>query len=1354
VATETDTAETRVEEGAPPAPRSRTTMDGQVLVCDGLENAIRWQKGERLEDLFERRVDSLGEEGHEEWLAVDGPAGRLTYDELDARANQLARYLGEQIGIGAGDRIALLLDDAVASYTAMLAVLKRHAAYVPLDSGFPPDRLAFIASDAGARLVITTSELDEKLGELDTDIDRCHLDEIDDDLRSRDEGRIENEASGEVDDQLAYLIYTSGTTGRPKGVAITHASAVNFIRVAAEVYGIRSDDRVYQGLTIAFDFAVEEIWVSWAVGATLVPKPSGGKLLGPELGEFLSEQHVTALCCVPTLLATLEDDLPDLRFLLVSGESCPQDLVARWHRDHRRFLNVYGPTEATVTATWTLLHPDRPVTIGVPLPTYSVLILDPDEDRVRPLSEEGEIAIAGIAIAEGYLNRPEKTDEAFIHDFLELPDNVSGRIYRTGDLGRVNDDGEVEHHGRIDTQVKIRGYRIELDEIEAVLRETPGVDQCVISTHTGDSGDDELVAYYSAGGEVDEDAVHDHLREKLPAYMVPAFYEKVAEIPLMPSGKADRKQLPEPTGSRRVAASDDTEPDSELETLMARTLATVLGVESVGVESDFFEELGASSLLMARFDSELRKQSDLRALSMHDVYTHPTIRQLAQAMSGDEAGGDGAVPEFEDPEQPEPVGTPHYVLCGFLQLLAFLVYVAVAAVAFDLASGWLVSAHGAATVYLRAVIVGVAMFSGVGVLPILAKWALIGRFTPRRIRVWSLPYVRFWIVKTLILANPTARLLRGTMLFRLYLRALGAQIAPNVNILSEHVPICTDLVSVGCGSVIRKDTYLNGYRVRAGMIEIGPVTVGRDAFVGELCVLDIHSTVQDRATVGHASSVQAGQVVPAGETWHGSPVQPADSDYEYRTVSPLPLRWTRRLLFNLTLGLLVLLIAAPAEAALVSLMLAHPSGIVALSTQNALLIALGIVLFGILLAIAVAGLVPRLASRLLLPGRVYPLHGAHHALQRIVLRTSNLPLLTHLFGDSVAIVGYLRYLGWRMAEVEQTGSNFGLAVQQEIPALTRAGTGTMVSDGLSVMNTEYSSSSFRVMPVEIGDHCFLGNRIGWPSGARTGADLLVATKAMVPVGGEVRSGTGLLGSPCFEIPRMVEDDRGFEELLKEPERSQRLRSKTRHNLVTVLLYLLSRFLFVAALLTLAVAPLTGWLGTLGSEILEVAFVPLLFLGAAEIAAGGRRLQPRLMPILDRSFWRHERYWKLQSAAYLRVFDGTPFKSWVWRALGVRVGARLFDDGAGIVERSLTTLGSDVTLNMGAEIQAHSLENGVFKSDRITIGDRCTVGVAALVNYDATMGAGAVLEADSFLMKGSQIAEGARWRGNPAGEVKR
>lgn len=407
-----------------------------------------------------------------------------------------------------------------------------------------------------------------------------------------------------------------------------------------------------------------------------------------------------------------------------------------------------------------------------------------------------------------------------------------------------------------------------------------------------------------------------------------------------------------------------------------------------------------------------------------------------------------------------------------------------------------------------------------GVVPILAKWLLIGRWKPQRIRVWSTAYLRFWIVKTLLIANPLARLCVGTSLYGLYLRALGAKIGSGAVIFAQHMPVCTDLLTVGAGSVIRKDTRLNGYRARAGVIEIGAITLGENVFVGEHTVLDIDTTMEDGAQLGHSSSLHAGQVVPAGQCWHGSPAQPADADYDYQTVPPARCGPLRRGTHSAVRVLALLATVGPLETALTTLLLTHHGLLAHLTVGDGLLLS-AVLVFGLLLAgLLVASTVPRLLTRALTPRKVYPLYGVHYALQRVISRTSNNAFLTVLFGDSSAIVHYLRALGWRLGVVEQTGSNFGMAIKHEVPALSEVGAGTMVSDGLSMMNAEFSSSSFRVMPVAIGRRNYLGNMIAYPANGRTGDNCLLATKAMISIQGPQRSDVGLLGSPCFEIPAL------------------------------------------------------------------------------------------------------------------------------------------------------------------------------------------------------------------------------------------
>ncbi|MEV6909770.1 amino acid adenylation domain-containing protein [Amycolatopsis sp. NPDC051071] len=848
-------------------PSGLFTTDGLVLTCDGHEQRIRWRGGERLEQLYERLCDRLHADGLGARLAVDAGSTKLTFAGLDERANRLARHLRAH-GVRPGDRVGLLFDEPVHPYVAMLAVLKTNAAYVPLDTGFPDDRLAYIVQDAGVRLVLTISGLRDRFEP--GGVDLLCLDEDEDRIAALPGARLSAAEKGVATDELCYVVYTSGSTGRPKGVTIDHAAICNFVNVAADVYGIQGTDRVYQGMTIAFDFSVEEIWVPLLSGATLVPKPGGTSLVGHELHEFLRDNGVTALCCVPTLLASLDEDLPRLRFLLVSGEACPEDLVRRWYRPDRRFLNVYGPTEATVTATWAVLRPDRPVTIGVPLPTYSVVILDPDEPRALAAGELGEIGIAGVGLAGGYLNRPELTERAFIPDFLGIGHNPSRRIYRTGDLGRINPDGEIEYHGRADTQVKIRGYRVELTEVESVLLQLPGIAQAVVETHHPEAGTTELVAYYSLRRDktiIDAGELRRRLGELLPAYMVPAYLEQLDHIPLTPAGKADRQNLPAPSRPRAAGHADYVAPATETEHQLADALGRILGVERISVTGHVFEDYGADSLLLAKFCAVIRERGDLAPLSARDVYLNPTVRGLAESLPP------AAGVTVARAEEPYRAGTGSYVLCGLFQLLAFLAYVAGSGWLLDTGFAWITAASGLGDAYSRAAGFGLVVFAALSAMPILAKWVLVGRWKPGDIPLWSLGYLRFWTVKTMVRFSPLM-LFTGTPLYSFYLRALGADIGKGAVILSRNPPVCTDLLRVGAGAVIRKDAYFSCYRARAGRIQTGRVSLGDNAFVGEMTVLDIDTAIGDDAQLGHSSSLHSGQTVPGGERWHGSPARP------------------------------------------------------------------------------------------------------------------------------------------------------------------------------------------------------------------------------------------------------------------------------------------------------------------------------------------------------------------------------------------------------------------------------------------------------------------------------------------------
>jgi non-ribosomal peptide synthetase-like protein len=818
------------------------------------------------------------------------------------------------------------------------------------------------------------------------------------------------------------------------------------------------------------------------------------------------------------------------------------------------------------------------------------------------------------------------------------------------------------------------------------------------------------------------------------------------------------------------------EPSSDTETILAEILADLVGVERVSVDSHFFDDLGADSMVMAQFCARVRKRPDLPSVSMKDIYQHPTISGLATALAPANAALtpiESSVPSSVESPVPSsdevatPVSTPQYVLCGALQLLAFLGYSYLAGFVTAQGFGWISEGSGLIDIYLRAVLFGGALFVGVCTLPILAKWLLVGRWKPQQIRIWSLGYVRFWVVKTLVRANPLV-LFAGSPLYSLYLRALGAKVGRGAAIFTPHVPVCTDLLTIGAGTVIRKESFLLCYRAHAGRIQTGAVTIGRDVFIGDKTVLDINTSMGDGAQLGHTSTLHSGQTVPDGERWHGSPAQRTEVDY--RRVAPADYGRLRRASFSISTLLEVFFIIMPlAEGGAFMLVTALPSlstlldpNVDAITSRQFYIDALvpSLVFFfgAILVGLFFVFTVPRVFNRAITPDKVYPLYGFHYRVHHAITRMTNIKFFTHLFGNSSYIVHYLRGLGYHLGSpVVQTGSNFGDEVAHENPYLSSVGTGTMVADGLSIINADFSSTSFRVSRVSIGPRNFLGNNIAYPAGGRTGDNCLLATKVMVPLDGKIREGVGLLGSPSFEIPRSVERDGSFDHLKTDEELGRHLAAKNRYNIRTMVVLLFVRWLhfFLATLLGIAAADLYD---VYSHAVIGAFFALTVLLSAVYYVivercfTAFRRLKPKLCSNYDPYFWWHERLWKVPSDAYLQLFNGTPFKNLIWRLLGVRLGSRVFDDGCYLTERTLVTIGDDATLNAGSKVQRHSQEDGTFKSDRVTIGAGCTLGVGAFVHYGVTMGDGAVLAPDSFLMKGEEVPPHARWGGNPAVEI--
>ncbi|MEU4039405.1 non-ribosomal peptide synthase/polyketide synthase [Streptomyces collinus] len=569
-----------------------------------------------LPELFERQAARTPDA-----VALADADGReLTYAQVERAANRLAHGLIAR-GVGPERIVALALPRGAETVVAQLAVAKAGGAFLPVDPDYPEQRREFMLRDADAWFV-----LDDPAAVRDAD--------------GPDTAPTDAERTAPLTPaHPAYVIYTSGSTGTPKGVTVTHSGLAVFAAAAAERYDAGPGDRVLQFASPSFDASVLELCVSLLGGATLVTGEEG-PLVGERLARVLADRRVSHTLIPPAALATVDpgtaDALPRLRTLIVGAEACPAHLVERW-APGRRMINSYGPTEATVVATWTgpLTPGAGAPPIGRPAGATHVHVLDAALRPVPP-GVTGELYVAGPGLARGYLNRPGLTASRFVADPFGAPGE---RMYRTGDLARWDSSGDLRFAGRVDDQVKLRGFRIEPGEIEGALRGSPRVRDAVVTVRGGGADPDgrssgRLVAYVvPAADAVDELPVaelRDHLAGLLPAHMVPSAFVPLERLPLTPNGKTDRAALPEP-GPTHTAAGPRTAPRTDTERRIARIWADVLGVADVGAHDNFFH-LGGDSILSMQVVSRLRR--DGLHLATRDLFTHQTVAELATVAGG------------------------------------------------------------------------------------------------------------------------------------------------------------------------------------------------------------------------------------------------------------------------------------------------------------------------------------------------------------------------------------------------------------------------------------------------------------------------------------------------------------------------------------------------------------------------------------------------------------------------------------------------------------------------------------------------------------------------------------------------
>ena len=604
---------------------SRLSVPQELFVREWNRTAADYPRDETIACLFEQVVR---EHGASVALVSAADGGSLTYGELNGRANRLAHHLGK-MGVGRGALVGVQLERSVEMIVAMLAVLKTGAAYVPLDPRLPLKRIAWLLEDARPAIVVTIEELSDALPA------SARLVCLDADAAAiARESTLDPAPAGDALG-IAHVLYTSGSTGAPKGVSVVNRGVIRLVRGTR--YATFGPDEVFlQAAPAAFDASTFEIWGALLNGGRLVLLPPGASGL-EELFGAVRRHGVTTLWLTAGLFhLAVEERLRDLRMvrrLLAGGDVLSPSRV----RDALRELpgcalvNGYGPTESTTFAAChrivELPAGARTVPIGRPISNTQIHLLDP-EGRWVPPGEPGEIFIGGDGLARGYWNRPDATAASFVADPFDA--SPGSRLYRTGDTGRLRSDGVLEFLGRQDDQVKVHGFRVEPGEIEAALDRHPAVAQSAVAARDTPSGGRSLSAWVvlRPRASCGDGELRAFLQESLPEYMLPAAFVRMAALPLTENGKVDRRALPEEEASvPRVAAP----PRSPLEESVARVWRTVLGVESVDCEGNFFD-LGGNSLLLIAAQAKLENTLG-RSVPIMMLFEYPTVRALAAALA-------------------------------------------------------------------------------------------------------------------------------------------------------------------------------------------------------------------------------------------------------------------------------------------------------------------------------------------------------------------------------------------------------------------------------------------------------------------------------------------------------------------------------------------------------------------------------------------------------------------------------------------------------------------------------------------------------------------------------------------------
>ncbi|PQJ09072.1 peptide synthetase [Flavipsychrobacter stenotrophus] len=1265
----------------------------------------------------------------------------VTYGELDRWSDAMALYLSEK-GIKPGDAVGLWWPRSLELHVAVLGIVKCGAAYVPLDREMPAERVETVLNEVQAKACISDGALNidcPVFGVVGMPAANTTISLVD----------------GPAPDNWAYVLYTSGSTGKPKGIPITHRMITHFVRAEQSVLNIRTTDKVYQGFSVSFDMWCEEVWISYFVGATMWVADATTTKSIDELDEVLRRQHITVLHTVPSLLAVMNDDVPLVRLVNAGGEACTAQVVSRWSVPPRQFFNSYGPTETTVTATITTLKPGEPITIGQPLPNYNLAVVD-EQLNLLPVGERGELVITGPGVSHGYVNRPDLTIEKFVAKPESLSVLPGDFVYKTGDAAIINPDRSIDFQGRLDDQIKLRGYRIELGEIENQLSNLTDITAAAVAVKKDINGQDHLAGYVVCDDPVNmnQQSIRDALAKVLPAYMVPSVIVQLSEMPRLPSGKINRKELPVPAmlmESSVSGADDIIDIDAPLGDRVIAALRKNFPNRQIDGSLDFFTDLGGHSLLAASFVSRLRKEANIPQASLKDIYLNRPLGALINYWESKKA---------EKPKEKKvfnQISKKRFYMCWAAQTLSLLLMYGLFAV--QIFFPYL--GYYGIKEYTGNIGLGIATALGVyflippffATLSILVKWLVIGKMKEGDYPLWGGYYFRWWFVKTFQRLLPS-EFLNGTPLYCSFLRRMGVTVAKDTQLAAITIG-AEDLVSIGSDASLSSQVVINNAWVEDGLLKLRKVHIGAHAYIGSSAIIAGGATVEDWGELQDLSYLQEGKTIKSGEIWQGSPAVLKQTKPIDELPQPIFVSNARRRTYKVIFLLLLLLFP------FVILLPLLPTVIILNDLDNStpdydfsyMIVTPSLALSYIIIFSLVTIGLTRLLQRGIKPGK-YPIYSGFYLRKWFADQLMSLSLIVlHPIYATVFVSIWFRALGAKV------GKNTEISTASSVThPLLEIGKNAFVADAVTLGESDVRGQQLILEKTIIGNNSFVGNSALIPQGYHLPGRMLIGVLSTPPDAQQLEGAKAKdwFGSPAIALPRRQESRTFPAEQTLRPS-PQRILGRTIVEFIRILIpettIIICSILFIAYSHDLLVEKHWWEIAyTLPVYYLYYMGLPAFLVTFVMKWVFVRRFNAEQKPMWTPKVWISEAitstYEALTVPFVLDYMRGTPWLPILLRLMGVKIGKRVWMNTTDITEFDMVSIGDDTALNEDCGPQTHLFEDRVMKVGPIKIGQRCNIGARSIILYDSEIGNDVGVDPLSLVMKGENLQPETNWGGSP------